>query len=195
MADKTIWGIHMPLELGLGPVSAAYIAIGWPNMGDLSLIAPTRDAFKDRVTTTHPETKPGAIPGAAGVLYRFAVEMQVGDVVIYPSKPDRMVNIGVVNGPYSYDPGRHAEHPHVRPVKWLTSLPRTTFSQSALNEIGSAITMFRVAANADEFLAAMEGREFEASDIDDVSAETVSAQVEESTEDFIAAGGNGAGDI
>lgn len=185
MTNKAIWGIHMPLELGLGPVSAAYVAIGWENMGDLSKITATREAFKDRVAAAHPETKPGAVPGAAGVLYRFAVEMQIGDLVIYPSKPDRMVNIGVINGPYSYDPDRHPEYPHVRPVKWLTSLPRTTFSQSALNEIGSAITMFRVAANADEFIAAMEGREFEASDIDDVSAETVSAQVEESTEDFI----------
>ncbi len=185
MSEKIIWGIHMPFELGLGPVSSAYIAIGWENMGDLSKITPTREAFKDRVATTHPETKAGAIPGAAGVLYRFAVEMQIGDVVIYPSKPDRMVNIGVIGGAYSYEPDQHPEYPHVRPVKWLTSLPRTTFSQSALNEIGSAITMFRVAANADEFLAAMEGKEFEASDIDDVSAETVSAQVEESTEDFI----------
>jgi restriction system protein len=185
MTEKAIWGIHMPLELGLAPVGANYVAIGWPNMDDLSRITPTRDAFKNRLTTAHPETKPGAIPGAAGVLYRFAVEMQIGDVMIYPSKPDRMVNIGVIDGPYSYEPDRHGEYPHVRSVKWLTSLPRTTFSQSALNEIGSAITMFRVAANADEFLAAMEGREFEVSDIDEVSAETVSAQVEESTEDFI----------
>lgn len=185
MTEKTIWGIHMPLELGLNPVSGSYVAIGWENMGDLSMITPTRDAFKDRVAEAHPETKPGAVPVAAGVLYRFAVEMQLGDVVIYPSKPDRMVNIGLVDGPYSYEPDRHSEYPHVRPVKWLTSLPRTTFSQSALNEIGSAITMFRVASNADEFLAAMEGNEFEANDIDDVSAEKVSAQVEESTEDFI----------
>ncbi len=128
MTDKAIWGIHMPLELGLGPVSSAYVAIGWENMGDLSKITPTREAFKERVTSTHPETKPGAVPGAAGVLYRFAVEMQIGDVVIYPSKPDRMVNIGVINGPYSFDPDRHPEYPHLRPVKWLTSLPRTTFS-------------------------------------------------------------------
>ena len=33
MTDKTIWGIHMPLELGLGPVGSAYVAIGWENMG------------------------------------------------------------------------------------------------------------------------------------------------------------------
>lgn len=185
MSDPILWGIHMPHELGLDPVDGSYVAIGWENMGDLSAITPTRDAFKDRVANTHPETKPGAIPGAAGVLYRFAVEMQLGDVVIYPSKPDRMVNIGLIDGAYAFKPDRHSDYPHIRPVKWLVSMPRTTFSQSALNEIGSAITMFRVTSNADEFLAAMEGNELEVDDIDDVSAEKVSAQVEESTEDFI----------
>lgn len=63
---------------------------------------------------------------------------------------------------------------------------RASFSQSALNEIGSAITLFQVTTHADEFLAAMEGEAFEAQDIDEeVSAEQVSLQVEESTEDFI----------
>ncbi len=185
MSEKIIWGIHMPHKLGLNPISGSYVAIGWDNMGDLTEIASTREAFKDRVAETHPETKPGAIPGAAGVLYRFAVEMQAGDVVIYPSKPDRMVNIGLIVGPYAFKPNQHSDYPHVRAIKWLTSLPRTTFSQSALNEIGSAITMFRVTSNADEFIAAMEGEEPKADDIDDVTAEKVSAQVEDSTEDFI----------
>jgi restriction system protein len=185
MTDPILWGIHMPHELGLSPVDGSYVAIGWENMGDLTQLAPTRDAFKDQVATSHPETKKGAIPGAAGVLFRFAHEMQLGDVVIYPSKPDRMVNIGVIDGEYAFKPNRRKDYPHIRPVKWITSLPRTLFSQSALNEIGSAITMFRVTSNADEFIAAMEGRELEAGDIDDVSAEKVSAQVEESTEDFI----------
>lgn len=185
MSDPVLWGIHMPHELGLDPVDGSYVAIGWEKMGDLTKLTPTRDAFKDQVAATHPEVKSGAIPGAAGVLFRFAVEMQKGDIVIYPSKPDRMVNIGLIDGAYAFEPHRHLDYPHIRPVKWITSLPRTTFSQSALNEIGSAITMFRVTSNADEFIAAMEGNELEADDIDDVSAEKVSAQVEESTEDFI----------
>ncbi|MEZ5710093.1 MAG: restriction endonuclease [Blastomonas sp.] len=185
MSDPILWGIHMPHELGLDPVDGSYVAIGWENMGDLSKLTPTRNAFKDQVEATHLEVKPGAIPGAAGVLFRFAVEMQKGDIVIYPSKPNRMVNIGVIDGDYAFEPERHSDYPHIRPVKWITSLSRTTFSQSALNEIGSAITMFRVTSNADEFIAAMEGRELEADDIDDVSADRVSAQVEESTEDFI----------
>ncbi|WP_430428748.1 restriction endonuclease [Parasphingorhabdus sp.] len=185
MTEAAMWGIHMPHDLGLDPVDKNYVAIGWPHMGDLELIQANRDAYKAKVAEAHPETKRGAIPGAAGVLYRFAVEMQKGDIVIYPSKPDRMVNIGLIDGPYSYQPSRNDDYPHIRPIKWLASLPRTDFSQNALNEIGSAITMFRVSSNSDEFVAAMEGEEFEAGDIDEVSAERVSAQVEESTEDFI----------
>lgn len=42
-------------------------------------------------------------------------------------------------------------------MKWLRHLPRADFSQSALHEIGSAIILFQVTSNADEFLAALEG--------------------------------------
>ncbi len=45
--------------------------------------------------------------------------------------------------------------------------------------------MFRVSSHAEEFLAALEGEAFEPEDVDEISAEQVSAQVEESTEDFI----------
>jgi len=66
-----------------------------------------------------------------------------------------MVNIGRVEGEYRYDPSVDAVHPHIRTVKWLKSLPRTKFSQGALHEIGSAITLFQVRNFADEFLAAL----------------------------------------
>src|SRR5262249_52623709 len=42
--------------------------------------------------------KAGAVPVKAGVLYRFAIEMAIGDVVIYPSKFDKTVNIGWSRG-------------------------------------------------------------------------------------------------
>lgn len=72
-----------------------------------------------------------------------------------------------------------------RTVKWLKHIPRAEFSQGALNEIGSALTLFKVSTNADEFLAALEGKTFETAEIDEVSAERVTEQLEESTEDFI----------
>jgi restriction system protein len=54
-----------------------------------------------------------------------------------------------------------------------------------LYEIGSAITLFLVTTHADEFLAAMEGKATGAEDVDEETADEISIQVEESTDDFI----------
>lgn len=185
MGEKVIWGVHMAAEHGLAPVQQGYVAIGQSALGDLSRLTPTREAFKAAYSQVHPSAKPGNIAVTAGVLFRFAIEMKPGDLIILPSKPNRSVNIGMVEGAYRFDAQAPADCPNLRSVKWLKSIPRESFSQSALNEIGSAITLFRVTTNADEFVAALEGKAFEADEIDEVSAERVSAQVEESTEDFI----------
>lgn len=185
MTDRTIWGVHMGREHGLDPVEKGYVAIGWHRLGDLSAIPPNRDAFKAAYVRAYPDESPGKVRVAAGVPFRFAVEMKRGDVVIFPSKPDRMVNIGVIEGDYRYVPNAPFDKPNFRSVKWLKHIPRSTFSQAALNEIGSFVTLFSVTTNADEFLAALSGEAFESEEIDEVSAERVSEQVEESTEDFI----------
>jgi restriction system protein len=167
------------------PLDQGYVAVGWPEVGDLAVIAGSRDAFKARLAEVFPSKSAGAIPVEAGVLYRFAVEMQQGDIVVYPSKGDRMVNIGRIAGSYKFVLGANAEYPNRRPVKWLKSVPRAAFTQSALHEIGSALTLFRVTTHTEEFLAALQGKSLEPEPVDDTAAEKVSAQVEESTEDFI----------
>ena len=101
MPEAKIWGVHMGRHHGFDPIESGYVAIGWHEVGDLAAIKATRDAFKAKVAHAFPNGKPGAIPVEAGVLYRFAVEMKPGDIVIFPSKPDRMVNIGLLRGPTS----------------------------------------------------------------------------------------------
>jgi restriction system protein len=185
MVDNVIWGLHMGRHHGLKPVEQGYVAIGWHELGDLSAIPPNREAFKARIAATFPKKKPGAIPGDAGVLYRFSVEMKADDIIIYPSKIDRQVYIGCVEGPYLFGPVGD-EYPHRRKVKWLKVLPRASFTQTALHEIGSAITLFKVTTHADEFLAALAGSTPSTVAVeDDEGAEEVSQQVEESTEDFV----------
>lgn len=180
-----MWGLHMAEIPAEAPVEGKFIGISWDQMGDLSALSADRDAFKSQFRTVFPKEKAGAVPVKAGVLFRFANEMRIGDVVIYPSKPDRMVYFGVITGDYKFHPDRVHQYPHRRPVKWVAQLPRANFSQSALHEIGSAITLFQVTTHAEEFRAAMEGEETGAEDLDEVTAEDVSIQVEESTEDFI----------
>jgi restriction system protein len=183
-ADTPLWGVHMGREHGLTPVEQKFVAIGWPAVGDLSAIAPNREAFKAAVAKAYPDYSAGQVPVSAGVLYRFAVEMKKGDIVVFPSKPDRAVNIGRIVSDYEYHPD-YSHHPNWRRVEWIVSTPRASFSQPALHEIGSAITLFRVSSYADEFVAALEGKALDPQRVDAAEAEAVASQVEESTEDFI----------
>ena len=151
--EKKIWGIHTRDDNLF--LKDNLIAIGWHEMGDLSKIEATRDAFKEKYSVTFPDAKKGSIATGAGMLYRFCYEAQVGDYVVFPSKINHEVNIGVVEGDYVYDSSQ-PNYVQTRKVKWLKHLPRTAFSQGALYEIGSAMTFFAVKNYADEFMAALE---------------------------------------
>ena len=153
MEEKRIWGIHtMDDHLFL---NNNVIAIGWKAIGDLSLIEADREAFKEKYKQVFPESKPQAVPTSAGMLFRFAHEMQIGDYVVFPSKFNREINIGIVEGDYTYVDS-NSEYVQRRKVKWLKHLPRTAFSQGALYEVGSALSLFLIKNYADEYLSALE---------------------------------------
>ena len=67
--EKKIWGIHTQDDNLF--LKGNVIAIGWHEMGDLSLIDANRDAFKDKYIQAYPDAKKGSIATAAGMLYRF----------------------------------------------------------------------------------------------------------------------------
>lgn len=186
--ETTIWGIHAGRS---GDADSLFrkkdcVAIGWHQMGDLSALKPDREAFKARVAEVYQGAKPGAIPNYAGQLFRFAHEMKVGDLVAYPSKQDRKIHLGRVEGDYRYDPKTEPAYPNVRKVKWLREVPRTQFSQGALYEIGSAMSLFMVKNYADEFRAALEGKVAPVVSVsDDASVAAVAEDIEETTRDFV----------
>ena len=126
------WMIHFFLNQNL-------IAIGWEEMGDLSAISASRDSYKEKYVATYPDAKKGSIATSAGMLYRFVHEVREGDYVVFPSKIDRKINIGIVESSYFYD-STAVQYCNRRKVKWFKHLPRTAFSQGALHEVGSALT-------------------------------------------------------
>lgn len=154
MADEIrMWGIHTKDDSLF--LNGNVIAIGWREMGDLSALSPTRDAFRDKYVDVYPDAKKGSIGTGAGMLYRFLYEIQIGDYIVFPSKIDRMINIGKVEGDYQFVSDA-VEYVQQRKVRWLKHLPRTAFSQGALYEVGSALTLFAVKNYPDEFLHALE---------------------------------------
>ena len=162
-----------------------------PKLGDIRAIPPDRDAFKAALREKIGYDSEGALGVHAGILYRFAHVMKAGDLVVYPSKGDRMVNIGEIKAETAYVPDDPDAYPQHRAVKWLASRPRAEFSQSALNEIGSAMTLFLAAKHAQEFMAAaglalapVPSEEAEAED-DDTAMRAVSDLAQETAGDFI----------
>jgi restriction system protein len=125
------------------------------------------------------------VPVNAGQLYRFVHEAKIGDIVIYPSKRDRHIHIGRIEGNYEYSQKEEPHYPHHRKTNWLKSLPRIRFSQGALHEIGSAMSFFAVKTYADEFRAAIEGKDISIPVAQDDTVALVADDIEEQTRDFI----------
>lgn len=147
-----LWGLHND-HPELGHLEQGFVSIGWDAVGDLSRLDATRDAFKEALRAAYPTYKEGAVPVAAGVLFRFVHQMQSGDLVLYPHKPDSTLAFGRITGEYRYDESAEL-HRNRRDINWLMAgVPRQQFKQAALYEIGSAVTLFTVKRHAQEFLS------------------------------------------
>lgn len=183
--ELKVWGIHT-LDDNLF-LKENVMAIGWGEIGDLNEIVPDREAFKKKYSEVYPNEKKMKIATSAGMLYRFAHEVQIGDYIVFPSKINREINIGTVESGYIYNPDART-YVQQRKVKWLKHFPRTAFSQGALYEIGSAMSFFSVKNYADEFLTALD-KDFKGSiSADSTDDETVAAtadEIIENTRDYI----------
>lgn len=180
-----IWGIHTKDDNLF--LNENKIAIGWREFGDLSKVDNNREAFKKRYSQVYSNAKKGSVPTSSGMLFRFIHEIQIGDYVVFPSKSNRMINIGVVKGEYMHVESA-AEYVQQRSVEWIKHLPRTAFSQGALYEIGSAMSLFAIKKYADEFLAALD-KNFKSNSAveydEDESVAATADDIVESTRDFI----------
>jgi restriction system protein len=187
MEKRRIWAVRAGsfgqadhIFLDLSQIAISFAESG----GDVSRLPASRGAFRDAVSTPHTPTA----PTQANQLFRFVHEMRIGDYVIYPRKADRTLHWGEVTGPYVFDRDRSSEFAHRRGVQWLTKLSRDVFSQGALYEIGSTLTLFEVKSFAAEFLRKFaaasneNGVLVEEEDLEEAAARDVS----ETTRDFIA---------
>lgn len=183
--EKRVWGIHTQNDNLF--LSKDLVAIGWRDFGDLTKVDTNRDAFKAHYLEAYPDAKKGQIANGAGMLFRFIHEVQIGDYIVFPSKSDRKINIGTIEGDYYYE-DNDGEYVQRRKVKWLKHIPRLSFSQGALYEVGSAMSFFSVKNYADEFLAALD-KDFKKTDAsveaEDESVGATADDIVENTKDFI----------
>lgn len=194
---ETCWGIHAGKT---GDADSLFlnkefpcVAIGWDAMKDLSLLPDDREEFKKKLVEAYPDTKKGAISTVAGMSYRFVYEMKMGDYIVYPSIADRKVHIGKIAGEYQYNPTKSQGYCNMRKVEWIKAIPRTSFSQGALYEMGSALSLFQVKNYLDDVLKFIDpslttdtkGNQTTDVNDNDETIDDVFANIEETTSDFV----------
>ena len=184
MEERKMWGIHTDDDALF--VKENVIAIGWKEMGDLSLIAPDMESYREKFSKVYPDAKKQSVAVSANMPFRFVCEAQVGDYIVYSSKPKREVYIGVIEGNYFFN-NNEQKYAHQRKVKWMKNIPRTAFSQGALSELGSFLTFFSIKNYSDEFLFALD-KNFKPKEVADNEEEIIAITEEETkekTKDYI----------
>ena len=183
-----VWGIHTRDDMLF--LNNNLIAIGWSELGNLASIK-DREEVREKMTECFPEASKQSNATNTGQVFRFVQETHIGDYVVFPSKADRMINIGIIEGEYYFDE-EHSDtlfdYVHRKKVKWLKHISRQMFSQGALYEAGSALTIFQIKNYADEYIAALDKDFKKIVEQNESSDDTVAATSElvlESTTDFI----------
>lgn len=180
--EKRVWGIHTQDDHLF--LNENVVAIGWEKIGDLSSLE-TYDDIKNKYAIVYPESKKQSIAVCSGMLFRFVKEMQIGDYIVFPSKSNRQINIGIIDSNYYYDSNAH-EYPQQRKVKWLKHLPRTAFSQGALYEVGSFMSVFSIKNYAEEYLCALDKSfKINSTEVEDDTIAATAEDIIENTKDFI----------
>lgn len=187
MADTVMWGIHTGKtgDADSSFMAKRIIALSCSGTPDFSHLPANREAFKSMCRLMF-DSADGNVTASASQLIRFVHEMQVGDLVAYPSRTGRKVHLGKVTGPYQYAASARGGYAHQRLVEWTAHVPRTNYSQGALCERGTSLSLFLQVKNyLDEHLAALEGRVAVVACDEDEAVGLVASEVEQTTRDNV----------
>lgn len=182
--EKVFWGFHNNNE-EIKMIEGNYIALGWNEMGNLLQLNNNREAYYKQYEKVYPQNKKASITISAGQLFRFVNEAKIGDYIVFPTKYNGKVNIGVLEGTYYFDENER-NFPHKRNVQWIKKgIDRNDYSQGAKYEFGSYLSFFSIKNFYFEHIQILEGkkikRTFEDDDTDLVSIDTII----ENTKDYI----------
>lgn len=120
------------------------VGLSDPGMGDLRKIPPDRQSFYAAYQRLRPHETRTGITGIAGKFFRFAHEITIEDLIVYPSRNENRVYVGRVTGQYKYSNQQIEDPPHQRSVKWLCNFSKSRLSKTAQRELGAARTFFEV---------------------------------------------------
>lgn len=120
------------------------VGLGWASVGDLSKVRSCEEVVT-LVRDALPSAPQQTVAIAAGQLFRFAKEFQIGDRVVTYDPRARRYLCGKVVGQYEYQPDQEVEEfLNIRSVEWKREVSRDSLSEPARFSLGSIMTLFRI---------------------------------------------------
>lgn len=156
------------------------VSIGWNYLGDLRNYN-DKEEIKDQLKKENPADNIYKIGRAAGQIFTFIHDINIGDYAITYDPGNREYHIGVIQTEYKPKP-KLCEYQNVREVKWTGVLNRDDLSTSAKYKLGAINTIFKINEEAvDEILELLKGKKEKKEDIEEQKSE-----IETIKEDYIA---------
>lgn len=153
------------------------VAIGWNEIGDM-INMNSRETIKEALRKEY-NYKEAKINVTAGQLKRFRLDFKVNDYVISYDSEERVYHIGQIISDYKYEEDVTSELNHIRDVKWIDKVHRDSFSTSAKNTLGSALTIIEINNDVKKEIRTLlsgeetleEGKEEESEELDIIKEE------------------------
>lgn len=141
---RSVYGIHITGANNALSADDPHICIGWARLGDLSDCV-TKADIDAKYMEAWPEAKAKTKGQDVGQIYRFVVESQIGDYVVYGD--GSVAHIGIIRSDYYYCENpvdQDPEYVNNKKVEWLKDVPYSELSQQFKNSLGSAMSFFRL---------------------------------------------------
>lgn len=123
------------------------VAIGWSRVGDLAAYSNKKE-IESTIREVWPDWSRGKVAISAGMLHRFAREVEVGDGVITYDSSRRVYLVGEVTGSYKFASTEIENYPNIHEVDWLGEISRDVLSVASKNSLGAISTFFMISGEA-----------------------------------------------
>jgi restriction system protein len=130
-------------------IEGGYIGVGFGQHIFTALPAKTRrEDLAQAYREMHPDWSENKIANASGQLFRFLVEVKVGDEVVTGDPARRLYYLGTIESEAEFVPGAFDALPFRRRVKWQRKALRDELSVETRNTLGAIQTLFKLNADA-----------------------------------------------
>lgn len=117
----------------------------WNELPDYSTYS-SRDELRQLYQKLNPRDSEKQVTAGLGQVWRFAKEIQQGDLVALPLKTEAAFAFGRVIGNYQYNLVA-PNVMHIRRVEWIKTIPRSALPSDILLSMSGMLTIFKVSRN------------------------------------------------